>query len=90
MVKNWLRTVSNPDLLQLALLADATDESLVLVRNMDREQLDLATLHATIANFVERVDFIFKRGGCMTVESNFTQHYFDIAVNTAAARAAGT
>jgi hypothetical protein len=41
---------------------------------MGREQLDLATLHATVANFVERVDFLFKRGGCMTVESNFTQH----------------
>jgi hypothetical protein len=35
------------------MLADAADESLVLVRSMDREQLDLATLHATIANFVE-------------------------------------
>ena len=38
------------------------------------EQLDLATLHATVANFVERVDFLLKRGVCMTVESSFTQH----------------
>jgi hypothetical protein len=66
--------VSSEDLLQLALLADAADESLVLVRSMDREQLDLATLHTTVANFVERVEFLFKAGGCMTVESSFTQH----------------
>ena len=31
-------------------------------------------MHATVANFVERVDFLFKRGGRMTVESCFTQH----------------
>ncbi len=67
-------TVARPDILQLALLTNATDESLVLVRNMDWEQLGLATLHATIANFVERVDFLFKRGGRMPVESSFAQH----------------
>ena len=60
--------------MQLALLADAADEGIVLVRLMGREQLDLATLRDTLANFVKRVDFLFKRGGCMTVESNFTQH----------------
>ena len=51
LVKNWLCAGSHQDILQLALLADATYESLVLVRSTDREQLDLATLHATIANF---------------------------------------
>ncbi|MFM7983302.1 MAG: hypothetical protein ACKPKO_28670, partial [Candidatus Fonsibacter sp.] len=56
------------------MLADASDESMVLVRSMGREQLDLATLHATIATFVERVEFLFKRGGCIAVESNFTKH----------------
>ena len=74
LVRNCLCTVSRPDILQLALLADAADESLVMVRSVAREQLDLATLHATIANFVERVDFLFNRGGCMTVESSFAQH----------------
>ena len=58
LVRNWPCTVSSPYILQLALLADAADENLVLVRNMDREQLDLATLHTTVANFVERVYFI--------------------------------
>ena len=73
LVRNWLCTVSCQDLLQLALLADATDESLVLVRSMDREQLDLATLHATDADFVKRVDLLFKQGGRMPVESSFAQ-----------------
>ena len=62
-VRNWLCTVSSQDILQLALLANATYESLVLVRSMGREQLDLATMRATVANFVERVDFLFKSGG---------------------------
>ena len=46
----------------------------MLVISMDWEQLDLATLHATFATFVERVEFLFKRGGCITFEINFTQH----------------
>ena len=71
MVRNWLSTVASQDLLQPALLADPADDSLVLVRIMDREQLDLATLHATVANFVARVDSLFKRGGRMAVESTF-------------------
>ena len=74
LVRKWLCTVSSQDLLQLALLADAADESLVLVRSMDREQLDLATLRATVEDFVKRVYFLFKQGGCMTVEGSFTQH----------------
>ena len=74
LVRNWLCTVSSQDLLQLAWLADAADEIWVLVRSMDREQLDLATLHATVDKFVERVGVLFKRGGRMTVESSFAQH----------------
>ncbi|MFM7980229.1 MAG: hypothetical protein ACKPKO_13020, partial [Candidatus Fonsibacter sp.] len=65
---------SSQYILQLALLADATYESMMLVRSMGREQLDPATMHATIATFVARVDFLCKRGGCITVESSFTQH----------------
>jgi len=74
LVRNWLATVSSEDLLQLALLADAADEGLLLVRQMDREQFDLATLHASVGDFVERVRMLFKEGGCMTVEHSFTRH----------------
>ena len=45
-----------------------------MVKSMDREQLDLATLHATVADFVKRVDFLFKQGGGMTVESSFSHN----------------
>ncbi|MFM7977963.1 MAG: hypothetical protein ACKPKO_01495 [Candidatus Fonsibacter sp.] len=60
------------------MLADAAHENLMLMRIMDREQLDLATLHAAVATFVQRVEFLFKRGGFMTVESSFTQHCFTL------------
>jgi hypothetical protein len=59
--------------LQLALLADATDEGLMLVRQMDSEQFDLATLHCTVADFLGRLDFLFKQGGRMTVEDSFVR-----------------
>lgn len=74
LVRNWLATVSSEDLLQLALLADAADESLLLVRHLDTEGVDLATLHSTVAHYMDRLDYLFKRGGCMTVENSFVQH----------------
>jgi hypothetical protein len=74
LVRNWLATVSSKELLQLALLADAADEGLLLVRQMDREQFDLATLHSSVGDFVERVRMLFKEGGCLTMEHSFTQH----------------
>ncbi|MFM7985931.1 MAG: hypothetical protein ACKPKO_42110, partial [Candidatus Fonsibacter sp.] len=74
LVRNLHCTVSSQDILQFALLPDAAAESVMLVRSMDREQLDLVTLQATIATFVERGEFLFQRGGSFTVESSFTQH----------------
>ena len=53
-----------------------------MVRSMGREQSDLATLNATVGNFMERVYFLFKRGGCMTDTT-----LFDIVVNRAVAGA---
>ena len=50
---------SSEDPLQFALLADAADEGLLLVRQMDAEQFDVASLHSIVAQFVERVDFLF-------------------------------
>jgi hypothetical protein len=41
---------------------------------MDREQFDLATLHSSVGDFVERVRMLFKEGGCLTMEHSFTQH----------------
>ena len=73
LIKNHL---CYPSQYLLQLMADAADESLVLARSMDREQVDLPTLHATVANLVERVDVLFNRGRRMTVESSFTQHCF--------------
>ena len=73
LVFNWLNGITSADLVQLALLADAADEGLLLVRHMDSEQFDIAALHSTVAGFVERVDYLFKRGGCMAVQSSFVQ-----------------
>ena len=78
LVRNWLINTSSEDLLQLALLADAADEGLLLVRQMDTEQFDIASLHSTVAHFVERVGFLFNQGGCMVVENSFVQSCLSI------------
>ena len=74
LVRDWLKSITSEDILQLALLADASDEGLLLVRQLDCEHFDLASLQSTVADFVARLDFLFLHRGCMTVENSFVQH----------------
>jgi hypothetical protein len=75
-------TVSSPDILQLALLADATDASLVMVRSMDREQLNLATLHATVAKLCGACGFPLQSGRALGSGEQLHTTLFDIVVNS--------
>ena len=61
-VRNWLINTSSEDVLQLAFLADAADEGLLLVRQMDSATVRIASFHSTVAHFVECVGFLFNQG----------------------------
>ena len=78
LVRNWLINTSSEDVLQLAFLADAADEGLLLVRQMDSATVRIASFHSTVAHFVECVGFLFNQGGCMAVENSFMQSCLSI------------
>ena len=65
--------ISSEDSLQLAVLAGAAVEGLMLVRVLCSEQVELASLQSTVADFMECVDFFFQRGGRMAAENSFVQ-----------------
>ena len=65
----WLAGLSEERYLQAAMMADAADEGLLLVRICDHEIVDTADLPGEVQSFLGRVRFLFgPRGGCTEVE----------------------
>ena len=58
-------------MLLLGMLADAGDESALLVRARDVDLSDSSELSYLVAAFVRRIQFLFLEGGCL--QTGFTQ-----------------
>ncbi len=72
---SWLRSLHGDDLVQLAMLADACDEALGVVRALDTETADIAALPRVMGEFLERVQFLFESQWCRNPASEgFTAH----------------
>ncbi|MCP4240808.1 MAG: hypothetical protein GY772_09640 [bacterium] len=76
-MRRWLSTVSSEELLQLAMCADAADETMLLLRVFDSEQMDIATRFGNIERFLQRVTSLFNHGQCL-VTMGYTRHCKDI------------
>lgn len=64
----WLSDLNEEKYLQAAMMADATDEALLLVRICDTEVVDTADIPSEVSGFVARARFLFgPRGGCREV-----------------------
>lgn len=70
--RQWLSAVDEEFALQLAMLADLSDESIRLTRFLDREHFDIAALPSELLRFKDRVVALFFGGGCLNVERGFT------------------
>ena len=57
--QSWLAGLDEEKLLQLAMLADCSDEILVATRGMDFEDVDTSTMHATARDLLDRLDALF-------------------------------
>eukprot|EP00959_Pyramimonas_sp_CCMP1952_P353721 7410939-Pyramimonas_sp.AAC.1 len=60
----FLLGVTEEQLLQLALMADANDEAMIFVRFNDSETYDAAELESEAIAFTERVSYLFQNGNC--------------------------
>ena len=70
--EQFLEFLSEPRLLLLAMLADASDEVDILLRFLDEGAYDMATLVSEIQQFVGRISGLFLDGHCRS--SGYTEH----------------
>ena len=63
MHKKWLESVDSESALQLAMMADAADEVLILNRFFDREKYDKAEVWSTLQEFLVRTSWLFEDWG---------------------------
>ena len=66
--EDFLRGLTMEDYIQLAMMADAGDETIMLVRLCDCEDFDPATTTHEIAQFRKRIVYLFQHGGCLRTE----------------------
>ena len=69
---SFLRLLSSEGYLQLAMMADAAEETSTLLRACDADQLDTAQLNLHVSEFQRRVSHMFVDGACIRVEETFT------------------
>jgi hypothetical protein len=77
----WVESLSEEKLVQLGMLADASDEMLVLTRSLDSEEVDTAGLHEVLESFLANMDGLLNRGKCLEVTS-YTKHVLDALART--------
>ena len=56
-----LDTIDEEMLLQAALLSDACDECLILIRFFDQAEVDSAKIAEAISDFLSRIQFLFEQ-----------------------------
>ena len=73
----WLQNLNSDTFVTLAMLADAGNEGLNLVRQVDDEQTDIASLQRIVSQFLDRARFLWRDGGCLT-SLGYTKHCLDL------------
>ena len=74
--QDYLRALNPEALIQLSMLADAADEGLMLVRAMDRENVDMSEIASSTAAFMDRVGVLFQQG--KVVECGYTDYVLNL------------
>eukprot|EP00438_Fugacium_kawagutii_P035753 Skav229347 [mRNA] locus=scaffold2596:465700:472220:+ [translate_table: standard] len=62
----WLAWISEENLVQAAMLADAADSSLALTRALDTEDVDPAVLKSELTLYQKEIQNLFGHGKCLT------------------------
>ena len=69
----FLRDLTVEDAVQVAMLADAAGEALLLTRQLDDEDVDPGQLSAMVERFLTALRVLFLEGGCVNLPG-FTSH----------------
>jgi hypothetical protein len=74
--KDFLEAMTDARLVQLAMMADAADEALRLIRACDAERLAVGAAHLHAKDFLERIRGLFVDGLCM--KTGFTKYMLEL------------
>ena len=72
----YLQSLTPEGLCQLAMLADAGDEGLLLVRAMDKENVDMAEIATVVQSFQSRIGVLFHQS--KVVECGYTHYILEL------------
>lgn len=70
--------LSEEMLVQLAMMADCSDEVLVLTRFLDKENYEAAELPRHLLEFSQRTERLFVHGACLEAPGTFTSHVLQL------------
>ena len=71
---DFLEGVTEEDFLTIAMLADAGDESAVVVRFFDQENYDVAAVPEVISKYLHRIDLLFTKRHCLSLVGTYTEY----------------
>lgn len=74
----FLASVTEEDVLTIAMLADAGDESSAIVRFFDKEDYDVAAVPEVISMYLHRIDHLFIKRHCLTLVGTYTEYILDV------------
>ena len=69
----FLQSLDARVLVVAAMMADAGQESLLLIRAMDAEDMSTADVNSSVARFLDRIAWLFHMDGCLTIPGH--THY---------------
>jgi hypothetical protein len=69
---SWLSMLDDEAALQMALMADCSDEGMMLVRFLDGDDYDKTELSVELQRFLRRATWLFEHRGALT--TGYTQH----------------
>lgn len=75
-IRNWLNSLTSEHVLQLSMLADCTDEALVLLRLVDDEQCDSAELGNYVQSFADRIQALILNK--LILDTGYTKFTLDM------------
>lgn len=70
--REFLMQICSTDVLLLAMMADASDEELCLLRQFDQSYLPTSDVRSLVQKFITKIEFLFLRSGA--TETGFTAY----------------
>ena len=76
-LQTWLQNLTAHELLQLGMVADVMDESLLLIRQVDNEECDSAEVGNYVQSFADRIQMLIVQKAILTT-TGYTKLVMDL------------